>query len=140
MIRMPLWLIFIKYHPTFLGECQNSIDWSEILASEWLKRNMCEGNENKTKKILKEFSDHKINKSHARHISKERCKEIGVSVIDMEDDNELQDLILTVHHSFMHTFSHSSVTKIVENHFGVAYVESLPVHVPMQMAQIQQPR
>ena len=44
----------------------------------------------------------------------------------METDDDLQDLILTVHHSFMHTFSHSAATEIVENHMGVAYIESLP--------------
>jgi hypothetical protein len=54
----------------------------------------------------------------------------------MEEDNILQDLILTVHHSFMHTFSHSAATKIVENHLGVAYVESLPIQIQQQ----QQPR
>jgi ATP-dependent protease ClpP protease subunit len=136
----PLWQAIIsKYHPTFLGECQNSIEWSEKLAFDWLKRNMCKGNESQTKKILKEFSDHKTNKSHARHISKEKCKEIGVSIIDMEDDNELQDLILTVHHSFMHTFSNSTATKIVENHLGVAYVESIPVQIPVPIQQIPHP-
>lgn len=137
----PLWQVIIsKYHPTFLGECQNSIEWSEKLAFDWLKRNMCNGDESKTKIILKEFSDHKSNKSHARHISKDKCKEIGVSIIDMEEDNDLQDLILTVHHSFMHTFSHSTATKIVENHLGVAYVESIPIQVPQQIQQIHQPQ
>lgn len=134
----PLWQVIIsKYHPTFLGACQSSIEWSEKLASDWLTRNMCNGDEAKTKKILKEFSDHKTNKSHARHISKNKCKEIGVSILDMEENNDLQDLILTVHHSFMHTFSHSAATKIVENHLGVAYVEALPMQVP---AHQQQPR
>ncbi len=127
----PLWQAIIsKYHPTFLGACQNSIDWSEKLAADWLKRNMCNGDAEKTKKILKEFSDHKTNKSHARHISTSKCKEIGLSIIDMESDNDLQDIILTVHHSFMHTFAHSTATKIVENHMGVAYVESLPIQIP----------
>jgi hypothetical protein len=126
----PLWQVIIsKYHPTFLGACQSSIEWSEKLAYDWLKRNMCNGDETKTKKILKEFSDHKTNKSHSRHISKNKCKEIGVSIIDMESDNDLQDLILTVHHSFMHTFSHSTATKIVENHLGLAYVEALPITI-----------
>ncbi len=128
-----LWQVIIsKYYPTFLGACQNSIDWSEKLAFDWLKRNMCEGDETRTRKILTEFSDHKTNKSHARHISKDKCKEIGVSIVDMEDDNDLQDLILTVHHSFMHTFAHSGATKIVENHLGVAYVESLPIQQGQQ--------
>lgn len=124
----PLWQVIIsKYHPTFLGACQNSIEWSEKLAFDWLMRNMCNGDSNKTNIILKEFSDHKTNKSHARHISKQKCKELGVSVIDMEEDIDLQDLILTVHHAFMHTFNNSTATKIVENHIGVAYVESLPI-------------
>lgn len=123
----PLWQVIIsKYHPTFLGACKNSIDWSEKLAFGWLNRNMCNRDEQRTEKILKEFSDHETNKSHSRHISKDKCKEIGLAIVDMEDDNVLQDLILTVHHSFMHTFAHSSATKIVENHTGVAYVESLP--------------
>lgn len=126
-----LWQVIIsKYHPTFLGACKNSIDWSEKLVSDWLERNMLNGSHEKKDKILKEFSDHHTNKSHARHISKNKCKELGLSIIDMEEDNTLQDLILTVHHSYMHTFSNSMVTKIVENHLGVAYIESLPTPKP----------
>ncbi len=122
----PLWQVIVsKYHPTFLGSCQNAIDWSEKLALEWMKRNMCEGDESKAKKILKEIGDHKSNKSHSRHISIDKCKEIGLNIVDMETDNDLQDLILTVHHAFMHTFSSSQATKIVENHLGTAYVERI---------------
>jgi ATP-dependent protease ClpP protease subunit len=135
-----LWQVIIsKYHPTFLGACQNSIDWSEKLALDWLKRNMCNGDEPRAKKILKELCDHKTNKSHARHMSIDKCKEIGLSIIEMEQDNDLQDLILTVHHSFMHTFAHSTATKIVENHLGVTYVESLPIQIPLQMQQTKHP-
>lgn len=124
----PLWQAIIsKYHPTLLGACRHAIDWSEILAEEWLTRNMCNNNSIQAKGILKEFGDHQSNKSHSRHISKEKCKSIGVSIVDMENDNELQDLILTVHHAFMHTFSNTGASKIVENHLGVAYVELQPM-------------
>lgn len=123
----PLWQAIIsKYHPTFLGACKNSIDWSEKLVEEWLLRSMCKGDKQLAKKVLKGFGDHKENKSHARHISTEHCKEIGLKIIDMEKDNDLQDLILTVHHAYMHTFANSTATKIVENHLGIAYIESLP--------------
>ncbi len=64
---------------------------------------------------------------------------IGVSVIDKENDNDLQDVILTVHHSFMHTFAQCTATKIVENHLGVAYVESLPLQ-PQAHPQVIAPR
>jgi hypothetical protein len=124
----PLWqMIISKYHPTFLGTCHHAIEWSEKLAEEWLSRNMCENRLSAVKRILKEFSDHRRSKSHSRHISKDKCKEIGLSIVDMESDQELQDLLLTVHHSFMHTFSQSTAVKVVENHLGVAYVESLQV-------------
>ena len=132
-----LWQVIVsKYHPTFLGACKHAIDWSEILAEDWLTRNMCNGDSVKAKTILKEFGDHQSNKSHARHISKDKCKAIGVSIIDMEDDNELQDLILTTHHSFMHTFAQSAAAKIVENHLGIAYVE-LQAMVQQQPVRMQ---
>lgn len=122
----PLWqAIIAKYHPTFLGSCQHAITWSEQLAKQWVERNMCSGDAGKCAKVIKEFSDHSVNKSHARHISKEKCKEIGLTIETMEDDQELQDLILTVHHSFMHTFTNSTAVKVVENHLGIAYVEHL---------------
>ncbi len=131
----PLWQAIIsKYHPTFLGACQHAIDWSEKLAEDWLARNMCNGNRDVAKKILKEFSDHKTQKSHARHISKANCINTGVSIVDMEADNDLQDHILTAHHAFMHTFASSRASKIVENHLGIAYIENeaMQMSVPIQ--------
>lgn len=120
----PLWQqIVSRYHPTFLIACDHAIKWSEQLALNWLKHNMCSGDEARANKILKEFSDHKTNKSHARHISINQCKAIGVEIVDMENDDDLQDLILTLHHSYMHSFNISNATKIVENQLGVAYIE-----------------
>lgn len=120
-----LWQTIIgKYHPTFLGACKKAIEWSVELAEEWLSRNMCQKNPKVVQSILDEFSDHGRNKSHARHISKEKCKSLGLSIVDMETDNNLQDLILTVHHAFMHTLVSSSTVKIVENQMGVAYIEA----------------
>ena len=41
----------------------------------------------------------------------------------MEDmPNDLQDTILTVHHTYMHTFGYTPAIKIVENHNGSAMV------------------
>ncbi len=119
-----LWQSIIsKYHPTFLNSCENAIDWSKILAEEFLKSNMFHGNEEKIAEVLNLFSERSNTKSHSRHISIDKCKSVGLNIIDMEMENELQDLILTVHHSFMHTFSNSNAVKIVENHLGNAFIE-----------------
>lgn len=121
-----LWQSIIsKYHPTFLIACRQAIDWSEKIAKNALLQNMCSDSVDSVDKILKVFSDHSIQKSHSRHISMQECKEAGVAIIEMEADNTLQDMILTAHHAFMHTMTHTNAVKIVENHLGVAYIENI---------------
>ena len=138
-----LWqFIITKYHPTFLSSCQNAIDMSNQLAKKWLLESMCNRDAQKVNKIWKHFSSHKDTKVHERHISIETCKSLGVNIIELEADNTLQDLVLTVHHAFMHTFSNSGALKIIENHNGVAYIELLPMQMQMAMPMqlpIQQP-
>jgi len=125
-----LWQVIIgKYHPTFLGACKQAIDWSENIVESWLEKNMCSGDRSKVKPILKMFSDHQEQKSHSRHISKEQCTNVGLNIVSLEDDPDLQDAVLTTHHAFMHTFSNTTAVKIIENHLGIAYIEqSVPVH------------
>lgn len=120
-----LWQVIIsKYHPTFLGACKQAIEWSEKMVSKWLEDNMCATKKEKVKGILKTFADHKKQKSHSRHISKKECEDVGLTISSLEDDQDLQDAVLTTHHAFMHTFSNTAAVKMIENHNGVAYVEN----------------
>lgn len=118
-------VILSKYHPTFLGECENAIEWSKQIVQEWLEKSMFKDSANRqedAKKIVQELSSRDSMKSHSRHIGKERCKKIGLKITDLEDDQTLQDLVLTVHHSYMHTFANSPAIKIIENHNGIANI------------------
>lgn len=127
-----LWeFVISKYHPTFLSTCQNAIDMSNQLVRKWLKENMCAGDTKKVNKIHANFSMHDKSKTHARHMSADTCKSVGVKVVDMEDDNVFQDLVLTIHHAFMQTFAKSAAVKIIENHNGEMYGEVLPTQNPM---------
>ena len=120
-----LWQVIIsKYHPTFLGACRQAIEWSEVMVSNWLKDNMCKEDKSKVKQIMKTFADHKMQKSHARHISKKECEKVGLNIASLEENQELQDAVLTTHHAFMHTFTNTTSVKIIENHNGVAYIEN----------------
>ncbi|MCF6332073.1 MAG: ATP-dependent Clp protease proteolytic subunit [Draconibacterium sp.] len=121
--------ILQKYHSTFLTSCSQAIELSKILAKEWLLGNMCDGDESKCDTILELFSSHKETKMHARHIGIDRCKESGLKITNIEGDQKFQDLLLTVHHAFMHTFSASAAIKIIENHEGNAFIENLPVRL-----------
>jgi ClpP class serine protease len=126
-----LWQVIIsKYHPTFLGACKQAIEWSEKMVHEWLKENMCKGDEERVKKIVNTFSNHTEQKSHSRHISKRECEELGLNIISLESDQDFQDAVLTTHHAFMHTFSNTHCVKIIENHDGVAYIEQAAQQQP----------
>jgi ATP-dependent protease ClpP protease subunit len=124
---IPIWQVVIgKYHPTFIGECENAIKWSKEIVEEWLKSGMfCDEKRKnpKVKKIVKELSDHGKTKSHSRHIGLNDCIKLGLKVSKMEEmEDDLQDTILTIHHTYMHTFSNSLAIKIVENHLGYAMI------------------
>ena len=119
--KIPLWQVIVsKYHPTFLGECENAIELSSEIVSDWLKTNMFKDSPDKDSIVLnlvKELNNHQDTKTHSRHIHMKKAKEIGLIIESLEDDfdQEFQDLVLTVHHSFMHTFSSSGAIKIIEN-------------------------
>lgn len=122
----PLWQAIIgKYHPTFLGMCHKAVALSDQLARQWLAGNMLSKNPEIVEDVLKEFGDHTNQKTHARHISLEKCKLLGLNIVEIESDPDLQNAILTTHHAYMHTFSLSNAVKIVENQIGAVYMETI---------------
>lgn len=122
----PLWQqIISRYHPSFLVECVQAIRWSKEMVEAWLLENMFQNDPahaQQAKDIVAFLSDHKSTATHSRHLPVSKCQEINLNVSMLEDDKELQDLVLTVHHAYMHTFSMSAAIKITENHLGVATV------------------
>ena len=76
-------------------------------------------------KIADALSDMESNKAHNKHLHYEICKDIGLTIEMLEEDNELQDLVLTVHHCYMHTLSNTNAFKIIENHAGIAMVRQV---------------
>lgn len=123
-----LWQVIVgKYHPTFLGECRYAITWSKNIVKCWLETGMFLGDSTareKAKKVVKCLSDHKRTKTHSRHFSIDDCKKYGLKISDLESDARMQDLVLTVHHCFMHTFTNSNAIKITENHNGIALINN----------------
>ena len=130
-VKAAVWQpIIAKYNPTLVGECEKAIDWSEKMVENWLDRNMLSNEPDKKKlidNIIKELGDHAVNKSHARHLSMQKCEDIGLKIIEMESDHELQDLILSIHHICIHTLNATNAFKIIENQDGIAFIQSLKI-------------
>lgn len=124
---IPIWQEVVrKYHPTFIGECEKAIKWSGEIVEKWLKTGMFKSEVNadvKSRKVVESLNEHEVSKSHSRHIHIDECKEIGLKILELEclEDN-LQDLVLSIHHAFMITFSGTNAVKIIENQNGNAYI------------------
>jgi ATP-dependent protease ClpP protease subunit len=129
--KIPIWQpIISRYSPTLIGECQKAIDWAEEMTKEWLKSGMLKGKQNKNEladTIIKELGDHALTKSHARHLSAFKCKEIGLNIEMLEDNQKLQDAVLAVHYSCLQTLTSTEAYKITENHLGIAYIQKLTI-------------
>jgi ATP-dependent protease ClpP protease subunit len=118
--------IIAKYQPTLIGECEKSIDWSNEMVKEWLLSGMLSQEadaEGVAGRIIAELADHALTKSHARHISYEKARDIGLNVALLEDHPDLQEAVLSVHHACIHTLSGTGAFKIIENHLGIAFIQ-----------------
>jgi len=77
----------------------------------------------KAARIVRKLSDFRGNKTHQRHIHFDECQAMGLDVKLVEANQDLQDLVLTVHHCFMHSLMNTASFKIIENHNGAAFVK-----------------
>lgn len=125
--KVPMWQAIIgQYRPTFLRRCKHAIDWSNAFVTHELESVMFEGVEDSKSKanvIVKKLTGYRGNKTHNRHLHYDELKKMGLNVSLIEKDPELQDLILTVHHCYMHSLMNTAAYKMIENHLGSALVK-----------------
>lgn len=113
--------IISKYHPTLIGDCENAVKWSKELASKWLLNVNPSINMNEVERL---FISHSNSYSHSRHISRQECHEVGLNIEELEDNQELQDAVMSLHHCYMILFDKWRYSKVVENHIGSLYVQT----------------
>lgn len=121
--RALVWKFIIgRYHPTFIGECLNSIKWSKTIVTKWLEDGMFADNKSKAATIVEQLGNRDETLTHARHLGVDECERIGLKIRRLENDQDLQGALLSVHHAFILTFSGTQSIKITENQDGKAYV------------------
>jgi len=127
-----------RYTPTFLSQCEYAVEWSKLFVRDALVGNMLAGQENAVERadqIVASLSNAAVNKAHNKHIHIDQIRDLGITVEVLEDDQNLQDAVLSVHHAFSHTMSSSTALKIVESHEGKAAVRHIQQPVPMPFMQ-----
>jgi hypothetical protein len=125
--RLSFWqFVLNKYTPTFVGQCEQAVVMAEEFVRDRLKDNMLLGDPLaaiKAEAIVKGLSDVDDNKSHSRHIHIDKCESLGLVIEKLEDNQEFQEAVLTVHHCFMHSLTVSGAAKMVENQNGAAFIK-----------------
>lgn len=124
--KIEIWRVILnKYNPTLIVSCEQAIEWAKEFVGSWLTSTMFNGQEDgeeKAAKIVSLLSDFDHTRNHGRHFNINKCKEIGLNVTAMEEDDHLQDLILSVHHCYMHILDGGRIAKIVENDRGMGQI------------------
>jgi serine dehydrogenase proteinase len=135
--------IIAKYPPTLVGESFKAIDWATSITTEWLKTGMFAADpdpEGRAKKVVDHLGSHASTLSHSRHISAKSAANLGVKVTFLEDEDGLQEAVLSVHHAYIQTLTETPAFKIIENHLGVAFISSVQVGLqPQERSQQQSP-
>jgi hypothetical protein len=113
----------------FIKLCRTAIEHSQTRVAEWLAKYMFKNQPDATKKAAKtadwlahEYASHGRPLGHGSH-----SRPLGLEIIAaetelvikrLEEDQKLQDLVLSTYHATTLTFDTTPCFKLVENHFG----------------------
>jgi hypothetical protein len=118
----PLWVSKMKdYPPGIFNMCRTTITLSTEKVATWLKTYMFKLDAdaaNKANTIATWLGDARIHKTHGHPINYDEALAHGLRVERLEDDQQLQDKVLTVYHAISVTFRVTQCVKAVENHNG----------------------
>jgi len=125
--NLAAWMPILRaYLPGLLAMCQDQRDLAKRVVRQWLEDYMLRGDpeaEKKAEAAADWFTNYEYFGSHRRRVSLHDVRELGLRVTALEDDGDLQDAVLSVHHCYSLTHSTTAAVKIIENHLGKAYVK-----------------
>lgn len=121
------WAIKLQQYPAaFLKTAIDAIELSGKLVEEWLGTCMFDAKNEHDKKIIQKIvsalNEHDSSKNHGRHLNIAFCQKIGLNILAMEEDSELQDAILSIHHAYIITLTNNNIVKIIENQNKKAFI------------------
>lgn len=113
--------------PSLLQEAQNNLDYSESMVARWVAQWMLSDQPDPAaagKAVAKHFNDASTHKSHGRRIDRDEARQQNVKVEDLEDNQALQEAVLTAYHLMTIMFEQSPATKLLWSDMGKVYVKS----------------
>lgn len=121
-------LLLSKYPAAFVKYAQDAVELSGSLIEDWLKNVMFKDEDDPSEmvsRIVENLNEHEHSKAHARHFNYEHIKELGLNVKLLEDDQDFQNAVLSLHHAYMIALQQTRASKIIEG-AKKAYIVSDP--------------
>ena len=130
--QLPVWIpILQEFAPSLLVECENFLDLSKKLVTDWLTQFMFKNEQEAKKKaeeVAKYLTDEKNTLSHARRIDAEQLTKLGVKIELLEEQGEdFQDAIRQLHLAIMATLDNTPAAKIFENSEGAVLIRMVSI-------------
>jgi hypothetical protein len=133
-IKLRAWMPMLnQYGPDLLVTCENATKLSEELVSNWLEQYMFSGEpdaKERSAAISSWLAGHDNFLNHGRPLSRETLQQHGLKIEELEADQAIQDLVLSIFHAVSILFAQMPVVKVIENHSGKSFIKSSSNSLP----------
>ena len=118
--------ILRSFGPALVQEARKSIKYGQTLVQEWLEKYMF-SNHKDPKELAKTVAEHfggNLHGSHGKRIDREEARRHHLKVIDLENDQKLQDEVLTLYHMSSMVFDFGPAAKTIVSSNGTIWVKN----------------
>ena len=118
-----------SFGPALLQEARKSISYGQTLVRDWLRQYMFSNRPEPqalAEDVAAYFGGDKHG-SHGRRIDRNEARQQHLDVIDLEDDQELQEEVLTLYHLSTIAFEMTPAVKSVVSSNGRLWIRNMPM-------------
>jgi hypothetical protein len=111
--------ILRSYAPGLLARCDHEAKRAEGIVADALRHYMFKDSADageKAQEAAAWFGNAKEFLSHGHPVRREHAREHNIKIRDLEEDSELQDAVLSVHHAVLIGMANLPIAKLIENH------------------------
>jgi len=141
---LPVWLPILRgYSPGLLARCQDARNLSESIVANWLARYMFKNRDDAASKATAAaqwFADYSNFGSHSRGITVQQIEAAGINlnIKALEEDQNLQEAVISVYHASTITFNGTLAIKLIENQNDKLYATMNQARAVLQFKPDQQ--
>ena len=121
--------ILRSFGPALLQEARKSITYGQSLVQNWLQKYMFAGLPDSVNLAQQaaEYFGGSTNWSHGKRINRDEARRLNLQVDNLEENQEIQEEILTLYHLSTIAFEQSPATKSVMSSNGRMWIKNMEV-------------